>query len=118
MDPPAKIGSESKIGEVHSISPSPLYWVENFQSKILKSRFPQSGGGEDWGIPPLTKKLACLPMFSTILPPNVDFVILMPFLAILPNIPPTLVETKWEKSSCHRYLPRVAYYVPCQKRCL
>ena len=41
--PSDKMGWESKIGEVHITSPSPLRWVENFQFKILKSRFSSSG---------------------------------------------------------------------------
>ena len=62
------MGLESKIEEVHSISPSPLYWVENFQSKILKTRF-------------------C--------PQNVNVVITIQFLAILLKIP---LHTSWNQT--------------------
>ena len=59
MDSSAKMGSESKIGEVHSISPSPLYWVESFQSKILKSSFSSGGTGGS----PTNQKIGLSPHF-------------------------------------------------------
>ena len=89
------MGLESKIGEVHSISSSPLYWVENFLSKILKSRFSPSGG--TGGSPYYPKNRLFSPCSLLFFPKNVNFVIFMQCLAILPKIPPpTLVEIKWE----------------------
>ena len=97
-----------------SVPPLCAEWKTS-SPKFWKADFQQVGG---LGDPPTNQKIGLCPHFLYYFASKMLILwFSCNFWPFCPKFPPpsTLVETKWENSSCHRYSPRVAYYVPCQK---